>query len=105
MQALLKEYRAAVNGKDVERQYMLETRIFDTDDPDFLTLNPHFNGRQGFGLKMTWPTWGKGSRLALYMMDIAVSLEGNSTFLDYLALLEVSHMIAEILSDPHRIQL
>ena len=47
-------------------------------------------GGKDFGFKMTWPEWGKGTRLALYLMDIAVSLDSGSTFLDFIALLEVT---------------
>ena len=68
---------------------MLETRIFDTETPEFLAVNPHFYGREGFGFKRTWPNFGRGTRLAFYMMELAVALGCSATFLDLIQLLEV----------------
>ena len=89
MQALLKQYREASNARDLERQYMLETRIFDTEQPGFIAVNPHFHGRQGYGFKRTWPDFGRGTRLALYLMDLASLMDGAPGFMDYIRLLEV----------------
>lgn len=79
-----------MNTKDLERQYMLENRIFDTETTEFLDVNPHFHGRAGFGLKYTWPNFGRGTRLAFYMMEIANNRGGSVTFQDFVQLLDVS---------------
>ena len=89
LQGLMKEYRSAVNTKDLERQYMLESRIFNTETPEFLEINPHFHGQPGFGLKDTWPPFGRGARLALFMMELSNQMGGTATFLDFIQMLEV----------------
>ncbi len=97
VQALLKQYREASNLKDLERQYMLETRIFDTEEPGFMSVNPHFHGRQGYGSKLTWPEFGRATRLGLYLMDLASLMDGAPSFLDYIRLLEVQSSSSETL--------
>lgn len=78
-----------MNSKDVEYQYWLEDRIFDTDAPEFLAVNPNFHGREGFGLKRTWPRFGRGTRLAYYLMELAIQSNGPASYLDFIQLLEV----------------
>lgn len=90
-QLLLKQYREASNSKDLERQYMLETRIFDTEEPGFMAVNPHFHGRTGYGFKRTWPDFCRGTRLAFLLMELAIGMDGAPGFLDYIRLLEVCH--------------
>ena len=67
----------------------LDAKVFDTDEPGFQALNPHFDGRDGFGMRMEWPDYGKGGKLALYMMQQALQLGGGVSFEDFLEINKV----------------
>ena len=82
MQEQMKEYRDAFNSRETDNMYQLETEIWNTEDPAFKELNPHFHGRAGFGVRLTWPTWGTGARLALLMLDLVEALGGNPSLND-----------------------
>ena len=90
----MKDYREFFNTRDQENMYQLEAKIWNTDDPEFKKLNPHFEGREGFGEIFMWPIWGTGSRLALLMLEMAESLGGTASINDYFQINEASHYAA-----------
>lgn len=94
MQRLLKERRIAFNRADVETEFQLDAILFNTETPEFKALNPNFHGREGYGIRMTWPKFGKAARLALYMMELAEQLDGKSTIVDFIEILEVWHLVS-----------
>ena len=72
--------------------YELENQIWNTRDPEFLALNPHFHGREGYGIRMMWPEWGTGAFLALTMMETAQELGLMASANDVLQICEVSNI-------------
>lgn len=88
-QNLLKERRKAFNRKDSEAEFELDHWIFDTNAPEFKALNPNFEGREGYGQRLTWPVWGRGGRLAFYMMELAMELGAGASFQDFAEILMV----------------
>jgi len=89
LQKLMKEYRAAFNTKDAELMTYLDAKVFDTDEPGFRALNPHFDGREGFGQRLQWPVYGKGAKLAFCMMEMASQIGGGASYSDFFKINEV----------------
>lgn len=62
---------------------MLDNLIFDTDSPEFQAVNPNFNGRKGYGTRLTWPDFGRAARLSFYMLEMAERLGGGASLKDF----------------------
>ena len=89
LQDLLKQYRIAVNTKDLEAGYLLEHMLFNTNSEGFRALNPHYEGRMSTEPLARWPHDLQAAHMALHMTALAESLGATTTVQDIVELIQV----------------